>query len=127
MDGGVSGSGVHLDLLAGGKYIWTQTSVKSRSSASNLDVASDQNFSDWAFSYGAGAGLMFSVYNEMGTNVMIDIKARYLFGSTAEYLGEGDVIVNTTNGTVKYNTRRSKTDMLFAQIGVNLTFDAAIF
>lgn len=117
----------YLDLLAGGQYIWTQTSVKSRSSSNNLDIASDQNFSDWAFSYGAGAGIMFSVYNQMGTNVMIDVKARYLFGTKAEYLTEGDVIVNTTNGTVKYNTRRSKTDILFAQIGVNLTFDSAVF
>lgn len=117
----------YLDLMAGGKYIWTQTSVKSRSASNNLDVASDENFSDWAFSYGGGAGIMFSVYNEMGTNVMIDIKARYLFGSTAQYLAEGDVVVNTTNGTVKYNTRRSKTDMLFAQIGVNLTFDSMNF
>ncbi len=114
----------YLDLMAGGQYIWTQTSVKSRSSATNLDVASDQNFSDWAFSYGAGAGIMFSVYNEMGTNVMIDIKARYLLGTKAEYLTEGDVIVNTTNGTVQYNTRKSKTDLLFAQIGVNLTFNS---
>ena len=70
---------------------------------------------------------MFSVYNQMGTNVMIDLKARYLFGTQAEYLSEGDVIIDTQRGTVTYNTRRSKTDILTAQLGVNISFSALVF
>lgn len=115
----------YLDLLAGGSYIYTQTTLTER--FSGKEKITDENFSDWAFSYGAGAGIMFSVYNQMGTNVMIDLKARYLFGTQAEYLSEGDVITNTQNGTVTYNTRRSKTDILTAQIGVNISFSAMLF
>ncbi len=112
----------YVELIAGGSYMYTQTSLLER--FSGKETISDQNFSDWAFSYGGGAGLMFTVYDQMGTRVMVDIKARYLMGTKAEYLTEGDVIINTQNATVSYNTRKSKTDILLAQIGVNLSFSS---
>jgi hypothetical protein len=114
----------YLDLIAGGAYIYTQTTLTER--FSGTEKLTDENFKDWAFSYGVGAGFMFAIYNEGGTRVMIDLKARYLYGTQAEYLTEGDIIINTQNATVSYNTRRSKTDILLAQIGVNIGFDATI-
>ena len=61
---------------------------------------------------------MFEVYrNENdGTSFFIDLKARYLLGTEAEYLKEGSVVVE--NGQVTYEVSKSKTDLLTVQFGV---------
>ncbi|KAB2909126.1 MAG: hypothetical protein LC102_01550 [Ignavibacteriales bacterium] len=113
----------YVDLMAGGQYLYTTTSVQSRSGSNqNQDVASDTNLDDWAFSYGGGPGIMFNVYSNETTNVMVDLKVRYLFGTKAEYLTEKDVEIDTQHGKVIYHPRKSKTDMLYAQLGVNISF-----
>ena len=54
--------------------------------------------------------------------VFIDLKARYLYGSEAEYLKEGSVLID--NGKVIYNTSKSKTDLLTAHIGAIVYFNS---
>lgn len=105
----------YAEGLFGGAYIYTETNIKSRGVE---EVASSTNFDDFAWNYGGGAGLMYQVYrnNDDGTAFFIDLKARYLFGSEAEYLKEGSVIIE--NGQVIYEVSRSKTDLLTAQLGV---------
>jgi len=110
----------YLDLVAGGNYIFTTTTIRSRSSLFNKgeEVATDENFSDFAWNYGFGGGVLIDVMNEPGLKLSIDLRARYLYGTEAEYLKEGSVIVNAQNGTVTYNVSKSTTDMLFIQAGV---------
>jgi hypothetical protein len=105
----------YAEGLFGGAYIFTETEIKSRGEE---EVASSTNFDDFAWNYGGGAGLMYEVYrnNDNGSAFFIDLKARYLFGSEAEYLKEGSVIIE--NGQVTYEVSRSKTDLLTVQLGV---------
>jgi len=54
-------------------------------------------------------------------SLFIDLKARYLFGTQAEYLREGDVQITST-GHVVLHPQKSKTDLLTAHIGVIFYF-----
>ncbi|MGB5530978.1 MAG: hypothetical protein WBQ32_13505 [Ignavibacteriaceae bacterium] len=109
----------YAEGLFGGAYIFTETEIKSRG---EQEVASSTNFDDFAWNYGAGGGLMYEVHrnNDNGSAFFIDLKARYLFGSEAEYLKEGSVIIE--NGQVTYEVSRSKTDLLTVQLGVTYFF-----
>lgn len=114
----------YAEALFGGSYIFTETSIKSRGTE---EVATSTNFDDFAWSYGAGGGFLIQVYSsgnpEDNVNaVFIDLKARYLYGSEAEYLKEGSVLID--NGKVIYNTSKSKTDLLTAHIGAIVYFNS---
>jgi hypothetical protein len=114
----------YAEGLFGGSYIFTETSIKSQGVD---EVASSTNFDDFAWSYGAGGGFLIQVFSsdnpeEKVSSVFIDLKARYLYGSEAEYLKEGSVIID--NGKVTYNTSKSKTDLLTAHIGAVVYFNS---
>lgn len=110
----------YIDLVAGGNYIFATTTIRSRYSNNNNgnEVATDQNFSDFAWNYGFGGGLLIDIINQPGMKLSIDLRGRYLYGTEAEYLKEGSVIINTQNGTATYNISKSTTDMLYIQAGV---------
>lgn len=105
----------YLEGLFGGAYIYTETTIESQGAE---EVASSTNFDDIAWNYGAGGGLMYEVYrNEYdGSALFIDLKARYLLGTEAEYLKEGSVIIE--NGRVTYEVSKSNTDLLTVQLGI---------
>ncbi len=114
----------YAEGLFGGSYIFTETSIKSKGVE---EVASSTNFDDFAWSYGAGGGFLIQVFSsddpeEKVSSVFIDLKARYLYGSEAEYLKEGSVLIE--NGKVIYNTTKSKTDLLTANIGAVVYFNS---
>ncbi len=112
----------YAEGLFGGSYIFTETSIKSRGTE---EVASSTNFDDFAWSYGAGAGFIILLSDNIGDEVgslFLDLKARYLFGSEAEYLKEGSVIIQ--NGRVTYDVTRSKTDLLQIHLGVLAYFNS---
>lgn len=106
----------YLEGLGGGAYISTKTSLKSE--YNNQDIAESTNFSDHAWSYGGGAGLLFRVSQDQNTGqqIFIDVKARYIFGSNARYLKEGSMTI--VNNRVIYDVYESRTDMLSFHIGV---------
>ncbi len=114
----------YLELLFGGSYLFTETSINSRG---NEEVASNTNFDDFAWSYGIGGGLLINLYTPDQpegnfTSLFLDLKARYLLGSEAEYLKEGSVTIE--NGKVYYDVSKSKTDLLITQIGVMAYFNS---
>ncbi len=114
----------YAEALFGGAYIFTETSVKSHGTE---EIASSTNFDDFAWSYGAGGGLLFRVYSSdvpenRVSSVFVDLKIRYLYGSEAEYLKQGSVRVN--NGRVTYDVSKSKTDLLTAHLGVVVYFNS---
>ena len=111
----------YAEGLFGGSYIFTETSIKSRGTE---EVASSTNFDDFAWSYGAGGGFLILLSENVGEDIgslFLDLKARYLFGSEAEYLKEGSVIVE--NGRVTYDVSKSKTDLLQIHLGVVAYFN----
>lgn len=112
----------YAEGLFGGSYIFTETNIKSRSID---EVASSTNFDDFAWSYGAGGGFLIQLSSsddpaEKVSDIFIDLKARYLFGSEAEYLKEGSVRID--NGKVFYDVSKSKTDLITAHLGVVIYF-----
>lgn len=112
----------YAEGLFGGSYIFTETSIKSRDVE---EVASSTNFDDFAWSYGAGGGFIILLSDNVGEDVgsiFLDLKARYLFGSEAEYLKEGSVRIE--NSKVNYDISRSKTDLLQIHLGVTAYFNA---
>ncbi len=112
----------YAEGLFGGSYIFTETSINSRD---YNEVASSTNFDDFAWSYGGGAGFLIFLTDNVGEEVgslFLDFKARYLFGTEAEYLKEGSVILGN-NGKVSYEVSKSKTDLLTFNLGVVAYFN----
>lgn len=120
----------YAEGLAGFNYFYTQTSIENRRSPGDEPIATDTNFEDWAFAWGGGGGLMIRVFDRRGSEKYnsenplaagyLNLGARYLNGSEAEYLREGSIVVN--NGNVTYDTLQSRTDMLVLQIGFIFRF-----
>jgi hypothetical protein len=106
----------YVDGLVGGAYIFTTTDVKSENTDDSF--ANTTNYDDFNWSYGWGGGILFQVAKDLGDvqTLYLDLKARYLYGTEAEYLTENDVLVQ--NGKVYYNPRKSKTDLLTFHLGV---------
>lgn len=115
----------YIEGLVGGAYLFTKTSVSSEYDHDDYDpVFESTNFDDWAWSYGFGGGLMILLARELDGDVgslYLDLKARYVFGTEAQYLREGDVQINK-NGSVTYYYSESETDLLSFHIGVVVTF-----
>jgi hypothetical protein len=117
----------YAEGLLGGSYLYTETSVKSE--RSNDNVASSVNFDDFAWSAGGGGGFLIKLVDKLGNDdtekdiklgsLWLDLKARYLFGTEAEYLQEGSVRI--ANGKATYISTKSKTDMLTFHLGVVLS------
>ena len=113
-----------IEGLFGGSYIFTETTIRSRGSE---EVASSNNFDDFAWSYGGGGGMLIQLSSgeEEGSDagaLFLDLKVRYLFGSEAEYLKEGSVVVSP--GKVDYKVSKSKTDLLTVHAGVVAYFNS---
>ena len=108
----------YIEGLFGGAYIFTKTSVESE--WSDEPVFESTNFDDWTWNYGAGAGFLIQIGEGIGDfGVMyLDLKARYMFGTEAEYLREGDIDINQVTGDMTYHVSKSKTDLLKLYIGI---------
>ncbi|MGK9475499.1 hypothetical protein [Melioribacter sp. OK-6-Me] len=111
----------YLEGLFGGSYLFTTSKVKSRHS--DEPFAEDTNFDDFNWSYGGGFGSLFLLTDNIPgiKSLHLDVKIRYLYGTEAEYLTEEDIeIISATQ--VRYNIRRSRTDLLTFGIGVVVNF-----
>lgn len=112
----------YVQGLFGGSYLYTQTSVSGEYNQET--IASTTNYDDWAWSYGAGGGICILLSGDPVTEdgaIYLDLKGRYLFGSEAVYLKEGDVQFN--GAQVIYHPSKSKTDMITAHIGVRVALN----
>jgi hypothetical protein len=112
----------YLQGMIGFNYLFTETKIENVN-VTGQEVASSNNLSDGAFSYGGGAGLMFLVHRANDGSVMdlfVDLGARYVFGGEAEYLKEGSI--RNVNGRVVYDILKSRTDLLVVQVGISVRF-----
>jgi hypothetical protein len=108
----------YFETLFGGSYIFSNTEI-------GYDYYDRTSLwiDDWAWSYGAGIGLKFLSLGDAFFNrgsVYIDIKVRYLFGTTTSYLDRESIILYYD--TIEYSLIESKTDMLTASIGLYFFF-----
>ena len=115
----------YFEGLVGFHYLWTESTVEDER-YENSEIAGSTNLDDIAFSYGAGGGLMFCVYSGEtekegeGVEVLIDLKARYLFGGEAKYFDESSISEGANGEPVlrEEDALQSTTDMLNFSIGV---------
>ena len=109
--------------LIGLNYLFTKTTIKDEGDSE--DIASSTDMDDAVLSYGAGGGVMVTLYSGDPSRgklwrLMLDLRLRYLVGGEAEYLKEGSIEVE--DGQVFYDISKSKTDLMTAQIGITFEF-----
>ena len=109
----------YVDGLVGFTYLFTKTTVQSDSSSEAL--ASTNNLSDFAFSYGVGGGVQSRIARlGRSRELLFDAKARYLWGSQAKYLKEGSI--SRVGGTAVFDVLSSRTNVVTLQFGVAIRF-----
>ncbi|HET6569257.1 MAG TPA: hypothetical protein VFG50_14915, partial [Rhodothermales bacterium] len=113
----------YAEAVAGVNYFVTRTHIGSGIIIDDGFSAS-ANMSDWAFTYGGGAGLDLTLYtgpmgfdDEPGS-VALSIGARYLFGTDASYVNRSSV--QQIDGRFLFDTTRSGTDMIMPQLGLRV-------
>lgn len=108
----------YFETLFGGSYVFSSSEI-----AYNYYDRVSLWIDDWAWSYGAGIGLKLlslgDAYFNRGS-VYIDLKVRYLFGTTTSYLDRESI--SLYYDTIEYTLNESKTDMLTASIGLYFFF-----
>lgn len=114
----------YLEGLVGGNYYFTETTINNRSSVDDEPIARDTNIHDTVMSWGGGAGLNILIHEPDDTStisvVFLTVSVRYMYGNEAKYLKEGSVSV--ANGSVSFDTSRSRTDLISYQIGLTLKY-----
>ena len=125
----------YVDGRFGFKYLFTETRVRDERNFDNEDIASSNNFDDFALSYGAGAGVAIRLLRpqtepaepgapSIGT-VELVIGAKYVLGSEADYLREGPIEDRNENGRLdqsELDIARSRTTLLEPHLGVQVRF-----
>ena len=112
----------YAEGLFGGSYFYTDTKILT---SGTEEISSTINYDDFAWSYGAGGGLLINLSSDPASevaNFFLDLKVRYLFGSRANYLKEGSISIE--NGNVFYDVSRSKTELMTMNIGIAAYFTA---
>jgi hypothetical protein len=112
----------YLQGNIGFNYLFTETKIENIN-VPGQEVASSNNLSDGAFSFGGGAGLMILVYRPVETavsDIFVDLGAHYIVGGEAVYLKEGSI--RNVNGQVVYDVLKSKTDLMVFHLGVSVRF-----
>lgn len=104
----------YLEGIVGGAYMYTSSEVSSQ--FNNNSVFEDVNKDDLTWNAGVGGGFLIKVSKDNDNDIYLDIKTRYLWGGTAEYLKEGSVQI--VNGQALYDVKKSKTNMWNLHIGV---------
>ena len=116
----------YVEGLYGINHLWTATSLHDADSWGEEEFARAVNFSDTTTSYGAGAGIQFTLLKALRSNgarvfaIEAELGARYLAGGRAEYLREGSII--RENGEVTYDVLESSTPLISARAGVCFRF-----
>jgi len=118
---------LYIEGLAGFKYFFTRTSLVDGDVGDNFgeeerlsnEIAGSTNYDDFALSGGAGAGIDIRLYRP----VSLHLGVQYLVGQEAEYLAEGNLTDDNSNGQLdrsEMDVHRSRTTLLQPPFGVTL-------
>jgi len=106
------------------EYLWTESKLEDDDWWDHDDIARETNLDDWATSWSAGGGLLVRLSGgdpEAGKpGVLLDFKATYRHGSTAEYLTEGAISIE--DDAPVFAVSESATHAMAYEVGVVLTF-----
>lgn len=109
----------YLDGMVGFKNLFTSTSLTDEDLGESVN--SDTDESDWAFSYGAAAGVQINV--SRADFISIDLRCAYLPGNNATYLvRRSDANTNSGDPIEAFEKKNSPTTLLLPQIGITFKF-----
>ncbi len=114
----------YVDVLAGVKSFVTRVNVDSDVIVFRRGLSQDSRITDLAFSYGVGGGLELALYeyksgwHDRPAKMSLYGGVRYLFGTKAEYVGEGSW--TEVNGRLVFDTVESRTDLLVPHFGIRV-------
>ncbi len=118
---------LYIDGLIGFNYLSTQTRFRDKYGL--REFFNRTNFNDTVFSYGGGTGVMIRIYGVPGGNslntseksrLLLDLKVRYLWGQSADYLKRGTI--GSIGDFMVFDVYQSSTDLLTGQIGLAVEF-----
>ncbi len=112
----------YVEMIFGCSMFSSTSSVTEHYSGEELSSNWDKN--NWAWSVGAGGGVLVKAFEPKTLNylidcVYIDLRYRYLAGSRTSYLREQDITVDN-DGKIVFSPTRSKTDMYLISMGVQV-------
>jgi len=110
---------VYGEGLAGGKYLFTNSTPVWDSGDHGKYSEARTHFDDVTFSYGIGGGFSVPVFELFGLGVRLEAGVRYLLGGSAQYLTRG-AITRTGRGDVAFTPVRSRTDALTPILGFSV-------
>jgi hypothetical protein len=116
----------YIEGLYGFKYLFTRTSITDN--WYDETIASSTNYDDVVNSRGLGAGVDIKLWDGPKRplrggvfDISLNLSARYLWGSKADYMKKGSIIRNE-DGSLTYLVYRSRTDMLTPHFGIRVRF-----
>ncbi len=132
----------YIDILGGFNYLWTSTAVYDNSPERYFTTTNDNNLIDRqtqqrSFTWSAGFGAGF--YIQLNNDTYLNLNASYLGGGWARYFDKkqvqswdvqlsvssptpGEGSLNADNIDVNTVPKNSRTDMLYAQLGLGFNF-----
>lgn len=114
----------YVDALAGVKSFMTRVNVDSDVIAFGRGLSQDSRSTDIALSYGVGGGIELALYEYQSgwkadpSTISLHAGVRYLFGSNAQYVGDGSF--SEIDGRFVLGTVESRTDLLVPHFGIRV-------
>lgn len=116
----------YVEILGGGNLLWTDATVKMVDTDDyDFDedkFQKDDSFSDFTYSYGAGAGFLISLTPLPTSDLYLDLKVRYTRGGEAEFVTVENTEVDFDEGKIYFTPTKAMTDLLTFHLGVSLFF-----
>ncbi|HSJ14700.1 MAG TPA: outer membrane beta-barrel protein [Longimicrobiales bacterium] len=109
----------YVNANAGFAYFSTTSSVKGDNDSDSF--ASDTNFDDFTFAWGAGGGFLVPLSSGR-TPISLDLGAAYHANGSVEYLTEGDIEENPQGGSPIITPTRSEANFVSIRLGVTIGF-----
>jgi hypothetical protein len=109
----------YANAAIGFSYFYTESSVEGSDDA--FDFANTTNFSDAAFRYGFGWGILIPFQAARGNEWGIDLGAMYHGNGQVRYLREGGII-DLPNGGIILNPIQSDANLLTYRLGFSVSF-----
>ncbi|MBN1639513.1 MAG: hypothetical protein JW866_11125 [Ignavibacteriales bacterium] len=111
----------YVEGLFGGAYLFTADMYDNEYNL--ISMLFTPEHSDFTWNYGGSVGILIQL-SDFGDDagIFLDLKARYLFGTTAEFLKLEDIYYDYYNDELVYYITKSKTDLLIFSLGVTAGF-----
>ena len=118
----------YIEVLGGGNLLWTYATVKLEDDDGfdfgndNERIKKSDSFSDFTWSYGAGAGILVKIVPLPTLDLYLDLKARYTRGGEAEFVTVDEAEVDFDKGTITFEPKTAFTEIMTFHLGVSLFF-----